>query len=89
MAGAVSPRAVRRRDAAVLHRRALLARPRYLICDEISTMLDAVTQARIWNVVLRQAQEQRLGLVVVSHSAPLLQRLGTQVVDLEQLAEGR
>lgn len=69
--------------------RALLARPRYLICDEISTMLDAVTQARIWNVVLCQAQEQQLGLVVVSHSAPLLQRLGAQVVDLGQLAEGR
>lgn len=69
--------------------RALLARPRYLICDEISTMLDAVTQARIWNVVLCQAQEQQLGLVVVSHSAPLLQRLGAQVADLGQLAEGR
>ena len=69
--------------------RALLARPRYLICDEISTMLDAVTQARIWNVMLRHAHEQHLGLVVVSHSAPLLQRLGAQVLDLGQLAERR
>lgn len=64
--------------------RALLARPRYLICDEISTMLDALTQARIWNVVLQEVQARQLGLLVVSHSPALVRRLGAHVVPLSR-----
>ena len=32
--------------------RALAANPRYLVADEISTMLDAVTQAQIWHALV-------------------------------------
>ena len=32
--------------------RALSPRTRFLICDEISTMLDVITQAQIWQVLL-------------------------------------
>lgn len=64
--------------------RALVARPRYLICDEISTMLDAVTQARIWEVVRKEAQARQLGVVLVTHSAPLAERLASRCVSLMQ-----
>ena len=62
--------------------RALLARPRYLICDEISTMLDAVTQARIWEVVQQEAHARQLGVVLVTHSLPLAERLASRCVSL-------
>ncbi|MEE0707017.1 MAG: ATP-binding cassette domain-containing protein [Adlercreutzia sp.] len=62
--------------------RALAANPRYLIADEISTMLDAVTQARMWAMLLAEAEERHLGLIFVSHSPALAARLATRVVNL-------
>lgn len=62
--------------------RALAARPRYLIADEVSTMLDALTQARVWQVLLDEAAARDLGLVLVSHSPALTARLATRVVNL-------
>lgn len=62
--------------------RALAANPRYLIADEISTMLDAVTQAQIWGFLLEELDQRDMGLVFVSHSAALTERIATRVVDL-------
>ena len=62
--------------------RALLSRPRYLICDEMTAMLDAITQARVWQEVIGVAEEQAMGLVVVSHSPELLNRVATRRVRL-------
>lgn len=62
--------------------RALLAAPRYLICDEMTAMLDMVTQAEVWRAVLRIAQERDMGLVVVSHAPSLLDRIATRRVDV-------
>lgn len=60
--------------------RALLVRPRYLICDEMTAMLDALTQAQVWGGVLDLAREREMGLVVVSHSPALLRRVATRQV---------
>ncbi len=60
--------------------RALAARPRYLIADEISTMLDAVTQAQLWQVLLGEVRERGCGLVFMSHSPALAARIATRVV---------
>jgi peptide/nickel transport system ATP-binding protein len=62
--------------------RALAAKPRYLIADEISTMLDAVTQARIWQVLLAACASQNIGLVFVSHSPALTARIATRSIKL-------
>lgn len=59
--------------------RALTTQPRYLIADEISTMLDAVTQAQIWHVLLQEVQERSIGLIFVSHSPALTARIATRV----------
>lgn len=55
---------------------------RYLIADEMTAMLDANTQALIWQAVLDYACNQDLGLLVISHEAALLKRLCHQVIDL-------
>ncbi len=60
--------------------RALMANPRYLIADEISTMLDAVTQARIWHVLLEEVHQRNLGLVFTTHSTALADRLDPTMV---------
>lgn len=62
--------------------RALLAEPRYLICDEMTAMLDAVTQAELWRALVAIADERRMGLVLVSHSPALVRRLATRVYSL-------
>ncbi|MDR2587767.1 MAG: ATP-binding cassette domain-containing protein [Coriobacteriales bacterium] len=62
--------------------RTLAARPRYIIADEISTMLDAVTQARIWHVLLDACAAQNIGLVLVTHSPTLSARLTTRTIQL-------
>ena len=60
--------------------RALAASPRYLIADEISTMLDALTQAQIWRALLAEVETRGLGLVLTTHSAALAARIATRVV---------
>lgn len=62
--------------------RALTANPKYLIADEISTMLDALTQARVWHVLLDEAEKRNLGLVFTTHSESLADKVATRVVDL-------
>ena len=59
--------------------RALGRATRYLLCDEITAMLDPITQAQIWDFLLREAERRNLGLLIVSHSAPLLERVCTRV----------
>ena len=65
--------------------RAVAAQPRYLIADEISTMLDAVTQARVWTFLLDYVQREHVGLIFVSHSAALVSRIATREIHLDNL----
>lgn len=60
--------------------RALSVDLKYLIADEITTMLDAVTQAHIWNVLLKVAKEREIGILVISHDKNLLKRVSDRVV---------
>ena len=62
--------------------RALLSHPRYLICDESTAMLDAVTQAELWGVLLDILAEEDMGLVFVSHSPALVDRIATRRIEL-------
>lgn len=64
--------------------RALMSGADYLICDEISTMLDAVTQAQIWNAVLREAKKRRMGILAVTHNRHLAERIATRQIALEK-----
>jgi peptide/nickel transport system ATP-binding protein len=64
--------------------RILSDRTRFLICDEITTMLDALTQARIWNFLLRFAAERRIGILLITHSRPLADKTCTRIIDWDQ-----
>ena len=62
--------------------RALAANPRYLVADEVSTMLDALTQVQIWRFLMDETSRRGIGLVFVSHSPALTDRIATRVVRL-------
>ena len=64
--------------------RALGRRTRFLLADEISTMLDLITQSQIWNFLLEEVRHRKMGLLVVSHSRELLERVCTRIVDLKE-----
>ena len=55
--------------------RALGKETRFLIADEISTMLDLITQSQIWNFLLEEVKRREIGLIVVSHSEALLKQV--------------
>ncbi len=63
--------------------RALAGREDYLICDEISTMLDSITQAQIWHVLLREAEKRNMGILSVTHNRYLADRIATRIIDLQ------
>ena len=50
--------------------------------DEMTTMLDAITTAQIWNVVIKRAERGDIGLLVISHEKSMLDYVCTKVVDL-------
>ena len=64
--------------------RALMSGAEFLICDEISTMLDVITQAQIWNVVLAEAERRNMGIIAVTHNRHLAERICTRVIDLSE-----
>ncbi|MFD7498624.1 ABC transporter ATP-binding protein [Streptomyces sp. NPDC059832] len=54
--------------------RALVLRPRWLICDEMTAMLDASTTAALVAVVESYRRESGAGLLAVGHDRVLLER---------------
>ncbi len=62
--------------------RALMSGADFLICDEISTMLDVITQAQIWNTVLAEAEKRNMGIIAVTHNKHLAGRIADRIYDL-------
>ncbi len=67
--------------------RALAQDPAYLICDEATAMLDAVTTAVIAALVRRRA-ELGLGVLAISHDTALLTAWADEVTSLEATQAG-
>ncbi len=63
--------------------RALSPETKFLIADEMTSMLDAITQAQIWQVILEFAKARNLGILVVSHEEELVKRVCDRVIDLD------
>ncbi len=59
---------------------------KFLICDEISTMLDVITQAQIWQLVLEISEERNIGLVVVTHNMALAEKVCNKIVRLPEIS---
>ena len=65
--------------------RALGPKTKFLICDEISTMLDVITQAQIWNVLLDISKKNNIGMLIVTHNIELAKRVSDRIVYMDDL----
>ncbi|MFL4489817.1 ABC transporter ATP-binding protein [Streptomyces sp. VTCC 41912] len=65
--------------------RALVLRPRWLICDEMTAMLDASTTAALVAVVESYRRESGAGLLAVGHDRTLLERWCDRTVTWAEL----
>ncbi|MEV0248708.1 ATP-binding cassette domain-containing protein [Nocardia sp. NPDC050712] len=64
--------------------RALAQRPRYLLCDEATAMLDAATTAAIMRSIITRATDDTMGVLLVSHDEDLLAACCTETATLPE-----
>lgn len=57
-----------------------------ILADELSTMLDLITQSQIWHFLMEECERREIGLIAVSHSMELLEKVCTRIVNLEEAA---
>lgn len=55
---------------------------KYLIADEMTTMLDAITQAQIWHALLKLAKQRNIGILAISHNQHLLQKISHRTINI-------
>lgn len=67
--------------------RSLFEGTHFLFADEMSTMLDVITQAQIWNLMLKEVEQRKLGLLMVTHNQELAGKICTRTIDLAQINE--
>lgn len=60
--------------------RALGEATRFLLCDEVTAMLDLITQSQIWQFLCAEQARRNLGMLIVSHSPQLLGALCDKVL---------
>ncbi|WP_261800024.1 ABC transporter ATP-binding protein [Paenibacillus sp. PAMC21692] len=66
--------------------RALGSQTKFIVADEMSAMLDAVTQAEIWHALLAIANERSIGILAISHDAALLDVVADRLIGLTSSA---
>ena len=65
--------------------RVLSPETKFLLCDEITTMLDVITQAQIWELLLEISETRNLGMLVITHNMALAQRVCTRIINLQEI----
>ena len=63
--------------------RSLNLNTKYLIADEMTTMLDGITQAFIWKSLLKIVRERNLGLIVISHEKDIIEKICDKCLNME------
>lgn len=65
--------------------RALNPKTKFIIADEISTMLDAVTQVQIWEALINHCKANNIGILAVSHDVELLNVLCDDILRFDEI----
>lgn len=55
---------------------------KYLVLDEITTMVDAITQVQLFEVLEHFRIKHNMGMILISHNHKLIERLDGEVLDL-------
>ena len=65
--------------------RSLNPKTKFIIADEMTTMLDAITQVQILDSVLKIVKERNMGFLLVSHDMDLVNTICDDVIYLKDL----
>lgn len=65
--------------------RVLGERTKFILADEITTMMDPISRSQIWNFLIEETQKRDIGLIAVSHNRPLLDKICTRQIDLTEI----
>ena len=65
--------------------RSLNPNTKFLIADEMTTMLDAITQAQILDSVLKIVKERKMGFLLVSHDMDLVETICDEKIYLKDI----
>lgn len=65
--------------------RALNPKTKFIIADEISTMLDALTQVQIWEALISYSKANNIGILAVSHDLELLEVLCDDILKFDDI----
>ena len=65
--------------------RAITKDTKFLIADEITAMLDGVTQAQIWHSLIKISQKNNMGIIVITHNKELANKICTRIVKLNEI----
>ena len=65
--------------------RAITKNTNFLIADEITAMLDGITQAQIWHSLIEMSEKNEMGILVITHNKELAKKVCTRIVNLEEI----
>lgn len=65
--------------------RAMGPKTKFVIADEMSTMLDVITQAQIWELMIKAVKKRNMGMLVVTHNMELAKHICTRVINFEEM----
>ncbi|WP_407381983.1 ABC transporter ATP-binding protein [Methanobrevibacter sp.] len=65
--------------------RSLNPETKFLIADEMTTMLDAITQVQIIDSVLKIVKKRNMGFLLVSHDMPLVETICDEKIYLKDI----
>lgn len=65
--------------------RAINPNTKFIIADEISTMLDAVTQVQIWEALINHCKANNIGILAVSHNKKLLDVICDDILYFDEI----
>ena len=65
--------------------RVLKPETRLLIADEMTTMLDALNQAHIWNFILEYAEKHGMSIISITHNKFLAEKLATRIISIPDI----
>lgn len=65
--------------------RVLSSETKYLIADEVTTMLDSITQAQICHLLKHFAKEHNLGILFISHNEALIDAIADRKINLKEI----
>jgi len=58
---------------------------KFIVCDEITTMLDVITQAQIWKFLIEISNEKNYGMIIITHNMALAKKVCTRIIKLDEI----